>query len=164
MTDSILFRLPTERGQQLRTLARTRNTTITEVIAHWINQEIAAGTIPDTTPGFPIEAVKVGRKHAVSFGMVIADDQIFLPPMRPEDAISAADALERIATKNGAWLNADLGADILKFERAGTGVVIEIIDGVTEKETRRVVPRSVALDIARQLRSAAAKARRTVAK
>jgi hypothetical protein len=142
----MLIKVPDERAAQLKALADSEGITITDLIGRFINREIKAGRLPDETPGFRF--TPNGKEIYVDI------EGIKTLTISGGDALSVAKGLERVARTGGAFLDMDAPGQP-KIGCVGSGVYLEF-SGAGAKG-RRVVARSVALDIARQLRSAVAR-------
>ena len=136
-----IIQIPTERHAQLKALASKLGLTINDTLGHLIRQEIAKGTIPDTIPGFVLEAASGG----VQVGF---ENEPFVSLTR-DAALSLADTIETIVRGDlKSILNADAG--LIEVTRVGTGIKIALFHGGS-----RVVSRDVARDIAGIVRRAA---------
>jgi hypothetical protein len=146
--------LPVERVAQLRALAATDGTTITETIERLINQEIAAGRLPDQVPGYDVIA-------AVRRVFLSVHDFTF-PALSPRQARQIARLLEEFGTgKEGgkkAWFST--GAEEIRFRisRKGRGVTIGGEDIQTARTVKATMTAGMARDLARIIRTEAAKA------
>lgn len=146
----MLIKIPDERAAQLKALADKEGMTVTDLIGRFINREIKAGRLPDETPGFRFNAK--GQQVHVEIEGVKA------PPMSCNAARSLAKQLEYMASgksKHRVTLDMDVPS-LPEVGRVGTGVYLEFHG--TGARGRRVIAPGVALDIARQLRRAAADA------
>jgi hypothetical protein len=120
--------LPVERVAQLRALAAADGTTITETIERLINEQIAADRLPDTLPGF---------------------DEI-------------AGLLEEFGTGTAGGKKArfSTGAEEIRFRisRKGRGVTIGGEAIQTARTVKATMTAGMARDLARIIRTEAAKA------
>ena len=131
------IKLSRERHAQIKAIAAALGLSISEVIARFINDEIAAGTIP---PG--IDGVNVHHKsNAVLMGF---DDQ---PPVKlsKEGADDLAATLREFADeKKPAQKIANMQHDYL-IERKGNGVKLTVpLAGSVTKSWSRDLARDVA--------------------
>jgi hypothetical protein len=143
--------LPVEHVLQLRQLAEALRIPLTRLVGRMVKREIDDGALPDATPGFAIK----GQAGIVTLAVEGAAASFALSAAETE---GLASSLEAVADKSGAahLLPLDSGG-MISVSRRGKGVVIELdgLDG-TAKQKRTIVP-DIAHDIARQLRSAAAR-------
>lgn len=138
----MLIKIPDERAEQLKAIAAVQNLTVTDLIGQFVNAQIKAGKIPDTTPGFVV--TKNGKQVEIA-----AERRVSLSAA---DALHAAEWLEKLIGGRGAMLDMDAPEQI-EIARVGTGVKITIGSGA--KAFEKVFAPSVARDVARQLRNAA---------
>ena len=144
--------LPGERAAQLRTLADAYGTTISELIERMINNEIAAGRLPDQLPGFEI---------VPAVGHVFVTVQGFsFPALNVRQARQIADLLEEISTaKDAGGKKALFENEIeLKAWRKGRGIRIDGDDPQTGRSVKASLTPGMAKDLARIIRNEAAKA------
>jgi hypothetical protein len=144
MKQSTIIQVPIPLHAQLKALAKARDTTMTGVLAAFVQQAVKAGEIDEAIPGFELTAER-GRitlgKHLVA--------------LTPEHARELADNLEAAIEPSGGpprrvhrLSPADEGFAVVT--RRGTGIEIDTGNGV-----RSVVTPAIARDLARQLRKAA---------
>jgi hypothetical protein len=145
--------LPVERVAQLRALAAADSTTITETIERLINEQIAAGRLPDTLPGYDVIA-------AVSRVFLSVHDFTF-PAMSPRQARQIAELLEEFGTgkEGGKKARFSTGAEEIRFRisRKGRGVTIGGEDIQTARTVKATMTAGMARDLARIIRTEAAK-------
>lgn len=121
--------LPNERVEQLRMIAKVKNTTIPEVIAGFVRAEIERGTIPATIPG--IEVASDGPSITIK-----ANGFEATVPMG--EGPTLADLLKGSATatadpeRKKRWLEGLAALSGVKVKRAGNGV--KLVSPFTGKE------------------------------
>jgi hypothetical protein len=146
--------LPVERVAQLRALAASNGTTITETIERLINQEIAAGRLPDTLPGFDVIAT-------VS-GVFLSVHDFTFPALSPRQARQIAGLLEEFGTgkEGGKKARFSTGDEEIRFRisRKGRGVMIGGEDIQAARTVKATMTAGMARDLARIIRTEAAKA------
>jgi hypothetical protein len=145
--------LPVERVAQLRALAAADGTTITETIERLINEQIAAGRLPDTLPGFDVIAA-VGR-------VFLSVHDFTFPAMSPGQARQIAGLLEEFGTgkEGGKRARFSTGEEIrFRISRKGRGVTISGEDIQTARTVKATMTAGMARDLARIIHTAAAKA------
>ncbi|TPW26395.1 hypothetical protein [Pararhizobium mangrovi] len=146
MTQTINVGLPVERHAQLAALAHRDGTSLADTIGGFLTTAIHEGRIADELPGWTVE--RVGNTVRLAH----PESDLHLR-MKRSTAKSVADLLDRMAepagTQNAGWLDLDESFEIL---RRGTSV--KITDTTTG--AYRAVARSIAGDLARLLRKAAA--------
>jgi hypothetical protein len=143
MRNQTTFSLPRERGDQLRMLARHHGTNVSELIGTWADQALKDAGLSADIPGVTISSAP----DAVYFRGPGFDIGF---PAR-QDAIDAADALERVATRGGAWMTL-LGNGSLEIARQGSGVILIVSDH--RGESGNPFAPNVARTLAKQLRAA----------
>lgn len=121
--------LPNERVEQLRMIARVKNTTIPEVIAGFVRAEIEKGTIPAAVPG--IDVSKDGdtitiKAPGFEASVPVGEGPTFADLLRLS-ATSTADPERRKR-----WLEGMLALSGVKMKRAGNGV--KLISPATGRE------------------------------
>jgi hypothetical protein len=145
--------LPVERVAQLRALAAADGTTITETIERLINEQIAAGRLSDTLPGFDVIAA-VGR-------VFLSVHDFTFPAMSPGQARQIAGLLEEFGTgkEGGKRARFSTGEEIrFRISRKGRGVTISGEDIQTARTVKATMTAGMARDLARIIRTEAAKA------
>lgn len=121
--------LPNERVEQLRMIAKAKNTTIPEVIAGFVRAEIAAGTIPAAVPG--IDIAKAGE-------VITIKAHGFEAEFPASEGPTLADLLKGSATatadpdRKKRWLEGLAALSGVKVKRAGNGV--KLVSSRTGKE------------------------------
>lgn len=138
--------LPVERHAQLHTLAQALGgVSLADAIAHMLNEQIVAGTIPDELLGLSAKRASRGKVNVEIEG-------VFAEVLPIKLALGIADTLEAMAEpgkqQRGSF-DVDAGVTIT---RKGAGMIVA--NPYTGK-SRSLSP-SLAKDFARQLRSAAA--------
>ncbi|NNM72718.1 hypothetical protein [Enterovirga aerilata] len=143
--------LPIERARQLKNVASARRSRIIDVVERLIADAIAAGEIPDETPGWTVQVRKAGE---VTF--LTDDGAVGFPRLHASDARRLADDLEAVATgeKKGRSAGPLLGRRLL-MARRGQGLILAMQDDAGAEIGRRTITPSIARDLARQLRNAA---------
>jgi hypothetical protein len=145
--------LPVERVAQLRALAAADGTTITETIERLINEQIAAGRLSDTLPGFDVIAA-VGR-------VFLSVHDFTFPALSPGQARQIAGLLEEFGTgkEGGKRARFSTGEEIrFRISRKGRGVTISGEDIQTARTVKATMTAGMARDLARIIHTAAAKA------
>jgi len=138
----MLIKIPDERAAQLKALADSEGVTVTYLLGRFINREIKAGRLADETPGF--------RFKPKGQGIQVDIDGLKPQIISSDDARSLAKALENAASARGTFLDMDASGQP-EVGRVGTGIYLKF----SGARGRRVIAPSVAIDVARQLRSAA---------
>lgn len=134
--------LPNERVEQLRMIARVKNTTIPEVVAGFVRSEIEKGTIPAAIPG--IDVASEGASITIKANGFEAS-----VPMN--EGPTLADLLKGAATatadpdRKKRWLEGLAAMSGLTVKRAGNGV--KLVSPITGRE----FPLNLNLDIAADL-------------
>mgnify|MGYP001228340217 CR=1 FL=1 len=140
--------LPNERVEQLRMIAKAKNTTIPEVIAGFVRAEIEKGTIPATIPGIDVSAdgptitIRANGFEAsvpMNEGPTLAD-------LLKGSATSTADP-----DRKRRWIEGLAALSGVKVKRAGNGV--KLVSPITGKEFPLNL--DVAADLAGQIDRAA---------
>lgn len=140
--------LPNERVEQLRMIAKVKNTTIPEVIAGFVRAEIEKGTIPATVPGIdvstdgPAITIKANGFEAtvpMGEGPTLAD-------VLKGSASATADP-----ERKKRWLEGLAALSGVKVKRAGNGV--KLVSPLTGREF--ALNLDVAADLADQIDRAA---------
>ncbi len=147
--------LPEARIAQLRALADANGVTLTETIERLINNEIAAGRLPDTLPGFEVTP-------AVRRVYLTVDDFTF-PAMTVRQARQIADLLTDITHdqdghRQGFKFGPGAEAVVFGVARRGRGIVIGGDDPQTGRSVKATVTPSMARDLSRIIRTEAGKA------
>jgi hypothetical protein len=148
----VLIGLPASRAAQLKAIASVRGLSVNDLLTAVIESSVQSGEIADQTPGFEISASGHGSGRTISMNL----DHKPLPALTLENALDIAQALEGIA--NRAWRErwiAIVSPHLLFITRVGTGIALEFSSDGGEKIRATVTP-SIARDLARQLRAAAA--------
>lgn len=146
MKQSALLKLPFPLHAQLKALAKTRDTTMVQLIADLVDQAAAAGEIPDAIPGFIIDVS--GNRISLMAGA----DRIAV--MTADEARDFADTLESVTQKNLVAHVVESGVvSVGSIRRRGTGISIE--PDIGDPTRSYVVAPSVALSLARQIRKSA---------
>jgi hypothetical protein len=140
------------RGAQLKTLARIKGVTVTELLELFIRDEIGKGKIPDELPGF---AIVVANGH-----VCIETVKLGLPPFVPAHARQIAALLRHAADKtpNGRGNKIAFGPDAdmtLAIAREGRGVSIKIDNNIVERSEKIAITPGMARDLARIIDRAA---------
>ncbi len=121
--------LPNERVEQLRMIAKAKNTTIPEVIAGFVRAEIEKGTIPAAVPGIdvasdgPTITIKAKGFEAtlpMNEGPTLAD-------LLKGSAMSTSDP-----ERKKRWLEGLAALSGVKLKRAGNGV--KLVSPLTGRE------------------------------
>lgn len=112
------LRVRKDRLQQIKDIAEARAMSISDLLTHWINGEIEAGTIAPDLPGIVIE-IKASGKSSLTLGEVamLSDGS--------EEALAFSKQLREVATKALAGYRDQYPA----IFRNGPGVVVEGKDG-----------------------------------
>ena len=148
MSNASHISLHRSRLQQLRDLAASTGTTVSETINRLISEKIEAGELPDTVPGFEVSTR--------SGGVVMRLDKLELPAFDPKSAADLADDLQMLVdTQAHPGRTATFpAAGKLVFARRGTGFTVAYTVGGVEIG-RKTATRGILLDVARNLRTAA---------
>ena len=149
-TDHI--RLSTDRAEQLRALAEVRRSTVAGLVDDLVSAELRSGDLPDTTPCVTIARGNDGQ-------VTLTVEGVALPPLPAGELNDLAGYLENPKTAKGAEKrlvafygeNGDTMAEVGHVGRA-----IEFKITHAGASARKVMTPSVARDLARQLRAAAA--------
>lgn len=137
------IKLPSERVEQLRMLAKTLDMTIADCIAMFIREQIAKGVLPDTVPGITIE--RKGDSIALDTGSFKRDMTADLAKAYASQVRGMLDAIKTPTPSNPFLTSARLDA-------TKRGTSIKLIDRSTGAET--TLAPSVAFDFARVLQQA----------
>ena len=140
MRRSTTFSIPTERGEQIRALAKFNRTSVSGLVSDWIDHEIKIKGLSDKIPG--VSTATEG--HTATLEM----EGLTITFPTKNEAGSFVDAMERVTTRSGVF-GMLVGDDMLSIKRAGSGVVVE-----RNSERRSFAP-NVALMVANQLRAVA---------
>lgn len=137
------IKLPTERVEQLRLLAKNLNITIADCIAVFIREQIEKGNLPDTVPGITIE--RNGDSVMLDTGAFRRDMAAGLAQAYAKQVHGMLDAIKTPSRTNPFLTRA--GLDV-----ARRGTSLKLIDRSTGAE--KTLAPSVALDFARVLQQA----------
>lgn len=121
--------LPNERVEQLRMIAKAKNTTIPEVIAGFVRSEIEAGTIPAEIPG--IDVTNTGPAitiRARGFEAEIPADQG--PTLG--DLLRGAGNVTSDPERKKRWIEGLAALSGIRVKRAGNG--LKLISPITGQE------------------------------
>jgi hypothetical protein len=140
---SDVIKLPPERAEQLRMLAKKLDMTIADCIAMFIREQIAKSVLPDTVPGIIIE--RKGESIALDTGSFKRDMTAGLAQAYAAQVRGMLDPIKTPAPGNPFLTSAKL--DVAK---RGTG--LKLIDRSTGAE--KTLAPSVAFDFARVLQQA----------
>ena len=121
--------LPNERVEQLRMIAKARNTSIPEVIAGYVRAEIEAGTIPAEIPG--IKIVNTGPVITIKAGDFSAEIPAAEGPVLA-DLLRDAGSLKADPERKKRWLEGLAGLSGIKVKRAGNG--LKVVSPLTGRE------------------------------
>jgi hypothetical protein len=142
--------IPAMRGIQLRQIADAKGDTVAGILEDYIRSEIAAGTIPDTTPGFDL--------IRLDGFLVISTPKFVSPRLIPAHALEIARALDLAADR------ADVGGKSLKLASEGcifhiarvgaAGIAFARLDLAANTEGKVTITAGIAKDVARQIRAA----------
>lgn len=138
MTEHI--KLPVERVEQLRTLAKNLDMTIADCIAMFIREQIAKGNLQDEVPGITI--IRQGKQVALDTG---AFQSVLPKDFAQRYAAQVRQMVEPITTPSKS--NPFIPELTLDVARRGTS--IKLIDKSSGAE--KTLARSVAQDFARVL-------------
>jgi hypothetical protein len=142
--------IPALRGNQLRQIADAKGDTVAGILESYIRSEIAAGTIPDKTPGFDL----------IRFDgfLIISTPGFATPPLIPSHALEIARALDLAADRD------DVGGKSLKLASDGwvfhiarggaAGIAFALLDLAGNIQGTVTITAGIAKDIARQIRAA----------
>lgn len=140
--------LPNERVEQLRMIAKAKNTTIPEVVAAFVRAEIEKGTIPAAIPGIDIDTdgptimIKAkGFEVSVPMGEGPA-----LSELLKASATATADPERKLL-----WIEGMAALSGVKMKRAGNG--LKLISPLTGREFPLNL--DIAADLADQIDRAA---------
>ena len=136
-------RVSAERAEQLKAIAAARRSTVASLVDEMVAKAMQAGELPDTTPGVVIEADPATREITLRL------DDLTLEPMAPGYALDLAGQLEHPERTMNV-----IGRNMVEIGRVGAAIEIKAM--FAKREARRVFTPSVARDVARQLRAAAA--------
>jgi hypothetical protein len=143
MTSTIL-KIPTEYHAMLERLSEIEGSTMSDVIANFLRQAIAAGRLPDQLPGWRVEHLPDG---SVRFCVEEIDLDVKLSAETAEALARDLEEYARPGSGRAALLNLDTNFVI---ERRGTGMTIRHVD--LPGDVKKSFSRSVAIDVARLLR------------
>lgn len=138
------IKLPSERVEQLRALAKNLDLTIADCIAVFIREQIAKGNLPDTVPGITIE--RNGESVMLDTGAFKRDMGADLVQAYARQVCGMLDAI-----KTPSPMNPFLTSARLDVARRGTS--LKLIDRSTGAE--KTLAPSVAEDFARVLMQSA---------
>lgn len=138
MADHI--KLPAERVEQLRTLAKNLDMTIADCIAMFIREQIEKGNLPDEVPG--ITVVRKGEQIALDAG-------VFTSTMTKDLAKHYAAQVRQMVDPIATPSTSNPFLPELKLDVARRGTSIKLIDTVSGAE--KTLAPSVAKDFARVL-------------
>lgn len=140
--------VPSERAEQLRMIAKSKNMTLTEVLAEFVRAEIEKGTIPAAVPG--IDVCKAGTAITIKA-------RGFEASLPLHEGPTLADLLKDSASATGdpkrkqRWQEELATLSGVKVKRAGNGV--KLVCNVTGREFPLNL--DVAADLADQIKLAA---------
>lgn len=137
------IKLPSERVEQLRMLAKALDMTIADCIAMFIREQITKGVLPDTVPGITIE--RKGESIALDTGSFKRDITADLAKAYAAQVRGMLDAIKTPAQGNPFLTSA-------KLDVAKRGTSLKLIDRSTGAE--KTLAPSVAFDFARVLQQA----------
>lgn len=138
------IKLPSERVEQLRALAKNLDMTIADCIAVFIRQQIAQGNLPDTVPGITIE--RNGEHVVLNTGTFTRSMTVDLATAYAAQVRSMLDAIKTPSQTNPFLTNA-------RLDVARRGTSLKLIDRSTGAE--KTLAPSVAEDFARVLQHSA---------
>lgn len=137
MTEKSTIRVPTERFTQIRQIVKARGLSgVNDLIVHWINREIAEGTIPAGVPGVTIEINTTDQPGELTLG------ELMLNPTREE-----AKELSRAIREIAAGHQKAIATKTAKLRAAGVGFAIESLNGTG----KYVGGSNLLIDIANQI-------------
>lgn len=141
---SDVIKLPPERAEQLRMLAKKLDMTISDCIAMFIREQIAKGNLPDAVPGITIE--RRGDSVTVDTGAFVRDMTADLAHAYAAQVRGMLDGIKTPAPGNPFLTSA-------KLDVAKRGTSLKLIDRSTGAE--KTLAPSVAFDFARVLKQSA---------
>ena len=140
--------LPNERVEQLRMIAKAKQTTIPEVIAGFVRSEIDKGTIPAAIPGIDVTStgpVITIRANGFEASLPM-DEGPTLADLLKDSATAPSDPERKLR-----WIEGLAKLSGIKVKRAGNGVkLVSPIDG-----TEFPLNLDIAADLADQISSTA---------
>lgn len=145
--DTQLIRIPGPLFLQLKELTVVRNSSIVDLIRPIAADAIMAGEIPDVTPGYEITSIGQGDGRKIVMNL----EGRSLPALTLDDARALAGSLQEIAERKHVRHLVMIPEGGIAVFRSGQGVTIDF-----NHSTKTSVSLHVALDLARQLRAAAA--------
>lgn len=122
--------LPNERVEQLRMIAKVKNTTIPEVIAGFVRAEINKGTIPATIPGIDVSITgpQITIRAASGFEATFPVDQgPTLAGLLKGAATATTDPERKLR-----WMEGLAALSGIKVKRAGNG--LKLVSPITGQE------------------------------
>ena len=136
------IKLPTERVEQLRILAKNRSMTIADCIGEYVNEQIAKGNLTSTIPGLEVEPVAATS----TVKLKVVDDFV---SMTKQDAERLSKSLRLLLTpsKHNPFL------PIPDLDIARKGKSFKIKDTLTGAE--KTIAPSIASELADQLEKVA---------
>ena len=142
------IRLPGERVEQLRMIAKVKNKTISEVVGDYIRSEIEAGTIPASIPGVDVAKSEDGI-------MIVAGDmEAFIPlgegPTVAEVLASAGSFSVKDTERKNRWIEDAAALSGIEVKRAGKG--LKLVSPATQKAYPMNL--DLAADLATMIKSA----------
>ena len=143
------IKLPSERVEQLRALSKARNINMADLIAEYVNQQIALGNLPDTVPGIAVR--RRGARVSIDFGD-------FQKSFDTEVAVAFAKGMRWLATPRARAMNTLLGEALEAFAGFATVGLSRHATSikVSEGGKHRTLAPSIARDLARVIEKAAA--------
>lgn len=139
------IKLPSERVEQLRMLAKTLDITIADCIAMFVREQMAKGVLPDTVPGITIE--RRGESVILDTGAFARDMTTDLAQAYAAQVSGMLEAIKTPASSNPFLTSA-------KLDVAKRGTSLKLIDRSTGAE--KTLAPSIAFDFARVLQQASA--------
>lgn len=139
--------IPTSRHDQLRALAAHHSTTIVELIESFLLSAIKRGELPDELPGF--------TATAAGDAVTVTLDGYQLPPLQPDEARIVAGLIKNASNLPPLSLP---GGVRLFARRVGRGVALAVLDPSGQPAVRATMTPSMAVDLARIIRTAADRA------
>ena len=147
---TVFLRISSDRAEQLRGIASARGRTITSLIDTLTIENIVMGYIPDQTPGIEYEPVD-GDLAMIINGKL-------LEPLSLSEARDLADMLDDPGRCIGLFTSDEAMA--VEVRKAGRGgVLLTATLSSSGEKVQRVFTRSVARDVARQIRNAVGRMR-----
>lgn len=121
--------LPNERVEQLRMIAKAKNTTIPEVIAAFVRAEIERGTIPATIPGIDVatDGPTITIKAKGFEASVPVKEGPTLSELLKASATATADPERKMR-----WIEGMAALSGVKMKRAGNG--LKLVSPLTGRE------------------------------